>query len=188
VHIAAQVPIESPPKPTPSKLSRFLQHAESNLGIANATVYEAALERKGYGPDILHLVKDEALAEAGLPPGDVIRMKAGCVAWWSSSDVKRKRDASPDDDRRPPTPPNKKVCYEKRYKDGSGGTTFWGPVLKPGVQWNAEWDMYYYCGVRRDMVPVPPGFCVIEEEDDHQEISEALVFPVGSCKKILYLE
>ena len=165
---AAPVPIQSPAMPTPSKLARFLQHAEKNLGVTNATIYEAALERKGYGPDILHLVKDESLIETGLPPGDVIRMKAGCIAWWSSADAKRKHEpeATATDDRHNHTPPNKKIRYERRYKDGTGANTFWGPVLEPddsNSEMPADSDLFFFCSARCAMVPVPPGFCVIED-------------------------
>jgi len=161
----------SPAKPTPTKLARFLRYAQDNLGVNNATLYEIPLRQKGYGPDILHLVPDESLAETGLPHGDVIRLKAGCAAWFTSADAKRKRTEEDKTDDRPRTPPNKKVRYEKRFKDGSGAHTFWGPYLEPGDMFHPEWEIYYYCEARREYFPIPQGYCVIEDDENQDPFS-----------------
>jgi hypothetical protein len=41
-----------PPTNTSSKLSRFLQYTHDQLGVANAPLFEHALAREGYRPDI----------------------------------------------------------------------------------------------------------------------------------------
>lgn len=157
LHEATQATLGSPAKPTPSKLHRFLQHAKDQLGVKNAKMYEAILNIKGYGPDILHLVNDKALIEAGLPHGDAICIKAGSQAWWKSADAKRKRSDTDEDDGASGsrTPPNKKVWYERVYKDGTGGNTFWGPVLVAGSSWHADYDLHYFCPARREIGSYP---------------------------------
>jgi hypothetical protein len=133
--------------------------------VPNAEAYEFVLRDKGYGRDILHLVSDNALVDLGLLPGDVIRMKAGCAAWWSSPDAKRKWDEEgPDSPGNIRTSPNKKVCYERRYTHG-GLATFFGPTLVPGRLRLVDAEMFYFCPVREMMVPVPAGFTVIEDDD-----------------------
>ena len=79
----------SPPKNTPSKLLRYLQHAEKHLGVQNAVTYEDSLAREGYGPDILPEVDNKALVECGLTPGDAIRLKHGARDWWNGPEAKR---------------------------------------------------------------------------------------------------
>jgi hypothetical protein len=73
----------SPLVPTPSKLSRFLQYAEDNLGVDYATSYESSLRSIGAGPDILSEINDQELSRIGLTPGDIIRLKKGSVIWWN---------------------------------------------------------------------------------------------------------
>ena len=155
-----ETPILTPAKPTPSKLRRFLQHAEQNLGIPNASIYEPVLQNKAFGPDILHLVADSALTELGILPGDAIRLKAGSVTWWNSSDAKRKRQEEKEE-----SDANKKVRYERRYGDG-GAWTFCGPPLVPGDQVLPNGDsFYFYSPTHKAMLPVPRGFTVISEDD-----------------------
>jgi hypothetical protein len=166
IGLAAAV-VQSPAKPSPSKLLRFLHHAESHLGVANATDYEAALQDKGYRPDIMHLVKDEVLMEVGLSHGDAIRVKAGSIAWWNGPDAKRKHDDTEvTRAHEPDTPPNKKVRYERRYHNG-GESTFFGPTLVPGNQRSMKFKLFFKCPVRDMMVPVPKGFMVVEKEEDN---------------------
>lgn len=89
-HLITELP-ESPVYPTPTKLSRFLKHANDHLGVELATSYEFQMKRHGYGPDILHLVDDAKLVEIGIPDGDAIRLKRGAPVWYGSADAKRKR-------------------------------------------------------------------------------------------------
>ena len=165
----------SPPVPTPSKLRRFLAYAEKSLGVERATNLEFPLHMKGFGPDVLHLVSDDALAELGINPGNIIRLKTGCVKWWNGADAKRKRGEGDDDlfprqaEEAAPPPP-KKVRYEKRYTDG-GGMTFHGPPLvEGGGAHTSDYEMFYYCEVCAKMVRVPPRFSVIEDSEDQDDL------------------
>ena len=112
---------------TPSKLKRFLEHAEKNLGVANATDYTFLLSAKGYGPDILHRVKEESLIALGIPPGDVIRLQDNAMKWWNGSDAKRKLCHAENDE-----PTRKRIRFEKRYRDESGKYSLWGQKLIAG--------------------------------------------------------
>ncbi|KIK11636.1 hypothetical protein PISMIDRAFT_68209, partial [Pisolithus microcarpus 441] len=78
----------SPPIPSPTQLARYLEYAETNLGVRYASSYKAALELHGIGPDILPDVDDKLLADLGISAGDVIRLKKGSTAWWNGPDVK----------------------------------------------------------------------------------------------------
>ena len=90
---------------------------------------------------------DSALIDIGLLPGDVTRLKAGCVAWWNSSDAKRKCTNDESSDPIPPTP-QKKICYERVFPDGSGANTFFGPILVEGNQRDPEADLFYCCNAQ----------------------------------------
>ena len=97
------VPIsKSPVLPSPSQLTRFLVHAETNLGVQDATLYESPLWHKRYGPDILHCVLDKVLEEVGIFPGDAICLKDGAVVWWNGPNVKRKGVDGDEDASEPP--------------------------------------------------------------------------------------
>lgn len=90
-----RAPVEpSSPRPTPTKLPRFLKYAEEQLGVDLATSYEFQMKTNGYGPDILHLVDDSKLVGIGLSQGDAIRLKRGAPAWYRSADAKRPRMSS----------------------------------------------------------------------------------------------
>ncbi len=158
--------IRSPTCNTPSKLLRFLEYAESNLGIENATAHEESLWMQGFGPDILHLVDDGVLKNVGFTPGDVIRLKQNSQQWWNSTDAKRKR-TSPT----PPqsTPPNKRVSFEKRYHDG-GTYRLYGPKIveaEEDLLPNASFDWYYFCKARDTMVPLPVGYMPVIDGKDN---------------------
>jgi hypothetical protein len=162
----------SPTVLTPSKLPRFLKHAERNLGVLNATMYERSLQAKGYGPDVLQLATDASLESLGIPEGDVLRLKKGCVEWWNSRDAKRKRCDSKDNssshhDNINRTPPNKKVCFETRFAEG-GSYTFFGPRMieaDPDGPEPAD-KTWYYCEARQGMFPIPRGFMALPEGGD----------------------
>ncbi|KAI0245275.1 hypothetical protein BJV78DRAFT_1158810 [Lactifluus subvellereus] len=61
----------------PSKLPAFLKYAEDNLGVKNASAYEFALDRKGYGPDILSFVDNKEIVACEISAGDAICLKCG---------------------------------------------------------------------------------------------------------------
>ncbi|KAK6995603.1 hypothetical protein R3P38DRAFT_2567142 [Favolaschia claudopus] len=133
-HTQSSVPevVNSPPVPTPSKLSRYLEHAETKLGVSNARMFETGLSENGYGPDILHLVDNKDLEGLGISKGNIIRLKAGAQNWWNSPDAKRKRTESESAGNSDVTvTPSKQVAYEVRYKD-VGSSRLFGPRLSPG--------------------------------------------------------
>ena len=68
-------PVPSPPIPSPSKLSRFLEYAKTDLHIRNAKEYQAALEQHKLGPDVLPFASEKLLLEIGIPAGDIIRLQ-----------------------------------------------------------------------------------------------------------------
>jgi hypothetical protein len=71
------MPVVTTPLPTqhtPSKLLRFLEYAKLHLNIKNACLHEESLQMLGFGPNILHLVDNNALTNIGLTPSDVIRL------------------------------------------------------------------------------------------------------------------
>lgn len=159
--------IPSPTRNTPSKLSRFLEYAETHLRVENARLHEEDLRMLGFGPDILHLVDDSVLKDVGFTPGDVIRLKQNSQQWWNSADAKRKRaNQSP-----PPvqsTPPNKRVTFEKRYRNNGGGYRVYGPKIVEGeFSPGADVDWYYFCKARDAMVPLPLGYMpVLDGEEE----------------------
>jgi hypothetical protein len=169
-------PVLSPPTNTPSKLSRFLEYAETTLGVRNATIYERELWQLGIGPDIIDKISDETLLKVGFSIGDVIRLKDGGSKWWLGPDAKRKRGESviePSGLTNPISRPTKKmVFYDMRYKDG-GGKRFSAPAMKVAEDGlgNAETDeytLYYELGDHKIWLPVPRGYEVPVDgtEDD----------------------
>jgi hypothetical protein len=159
------VPVaRSPLLPSPSQLTRFLVHAETNLGVQDATLYELPLRNKRYGPDILHRVSEKALEEVGIHPGDVICLQDGAVVWWNGPDAKRKRVDGDKDTSEPPAKRDS-VAYEKRYDDG-GGCHFSGPPMVGGDYSVPGETLWYKCEARKEWFPVPPGYTVIMEEED----------------------
>ena len=161
-----ELTVLSPAVPTLSKLCRFLVYAETKLGVTGACNFELALDRRGYSPDILHLVSDSDLAEVEMSPGDIICLKAGFLKWWNGPDAKRKRDEKGNNSKLEQQQ-NKKICFERRY-DGGGGWTFHAPAgsMVLGEEREAGSTVYYYCDAREEMVPVPDGYIVCQEDDD----------------------
>ena len=102
-----------PTQHTPSKLLQFLEYAELHLNVKNAHLYEESLWMLGFGPDILHLVDDDALTNIRLTPGDVIHLKQNSQQWWNSADAKCKRTQADQPPSVPTTPPNKRVAFKK---------------------------------------------------------------------------
>ncbi|KAJ7677179.1 hypothetical protein B0H17DRAFT_1207230 [Mycena rosella] len=179
----ASAPIISPVIPSPTKLPRFLEHCEKNLGISGARGYEFGIRLNGYGPDIMHLVDDKELADLGINKGDAICIKAGSQTWWNGPNAKRKRG---DDSETMPgssganlpdinaTPPAKKVAFKRCFTEGRSERLY-GPRLAPG---DGERNVFYHCPRRNKFVPIPRGYCsTIEDEyvpgaddDDWEEV------------------
>ncbi|RDB20288.1 hypothetical protein Hypma_012690 [Hypsizygus marmoreus] len=150
------------PRNTPTKLSRFLQHAEENLGVRNATSYEGSFRNKGYGPDILHLVDNTALSAMGLAEGDVIRLKQSAPRWWNLSSKRKRADDDIGGPAEPPqeprTPPNIKVRFDKRFH-GGGSARLYGPRMTPGrAPPNQDFDWFYFCEARNQWIPMPDNY------------------------------
>ncbi|KAF8222186.1 hypothetical protein L208DRAFT_1130567, partial [Tricholoma matsutake] len=72
---------------TLTKLACYLEYAENNLGVSHAMSYEWPLHDKGFGPNILHLVKTEELTELGITCGNTMHLKQGTQAWWSGPEA-----------------------------------------------------------------------------------------------------
>ena len=161
--------VHSPTWNTPSKLSRFLKYAETNLGVENACLHEEGLQMLGFGPDILHLVEDGVLKDVGFTPGDVICLKQNSQQWWNSTDAKHKR-ASHMPSPVQSTPPSKRVTFEKRYHNG-GGYKLYGPKMIEGdLPLDMDFDWYYFCKATDAMMPVPLGYVpVLDGENDDSE-------------------
>lgn len=152
----------SPPANTPSKLKRYLKYAEKKLGVTNATDFEFILSSKGYGPDILHCVKEESLVTLGISPGDVIRLQDNALKWWNGPDAKRKHVEVENDD-----PGRKHICFEKRYRDESGKLSLWGSKLVPGdIDPDADYDWWYFSEAHDDVVPIPQGYLPLLDFED----------------------
>ncbi len=159
-----------PTQHTPSKLLRFLEYAELHLNIKNAHLHEESLWILGFGPDILHLVDDNALTNIGLTLGDVIHLKQNSQQWWNSADAKHKWTQADQPPSIPTTPPNKRVAFEKRYHNG-GCYRVYGPKMvkvdnfspKPGADW------FYFCKASDTFIPLPPSYApVLDSKEEHE--------------------
>ena len=161
-----ELAVNSPNVPTPSQLTRFLSHAETVLGVGDASLYESPLRHKRYGLDILHKVADSVLEEIGIHPGDVIRLKDGASARRKGPDVKRKRNTLDEAPDAPPAKHTSTVGYERRLADG-GGCRFSGPPMVGGDPPNVPGEtLWYKCEARKEWFPIPPGYTVVEEDAD----------------------
>ncbi|KAJ7939579.1 hypothetical protein B0H13DRAFT_1850362 [Mycena leptocephala] len=189
---------ESPAVPSPTKLPRFLEHAEKNLGVSNARSFEPLMRQNGYGPDIMHLLDNQALLDCGMNMGDALRMKAGSVDWWKGPDAKRKRadsevgpihasittasgstvvsTRSAQND--PGTPPSKKISFERRYDEeggGGGASRFFGPRITPVKGSQSVADKNIWLLAAGSWIPMPLGYRPVqdyefeEEEDDKED-------------------
>jgi hypothetical protein len=143
----------SPAQNTPTKLARFLQHAQDRLGIPNALECERQLSYCRYGPDIIPYVSDAAIAKCGFAKGNVIRLKRGAETWWASPEAKRKRVqvASPSRDI------THAIRFEKRFVEG-GSASFFGSGMEVGYNGRSdEYEWWYYCDKVKKLVKVPAG-------------------------------
>jgi len=154
-HLTAPV-ARSPICPSPSQLTRFLIHAESNLGVKDATLYKSPLHCKQYGPNILPQVLDKALEEVGIQPSDVICLKEGAAIWWNGPDAKRKRADGDDKETSELSMKCDYVAYERRF-DGGGGCHFLGPPIVGGDYSVPGETVLYKCMALGQWLLVPLG-------------------------------
>ncbi|KAJ7098942.1 hypothetical protein C8R44DRAFT_642692 [Mycena epipterygia] len=188
--------ISSPVIPSPTKLPRFLEHAEAKQGVTTARNFESVMLTNGYGPDIIHLLDDQALVDCGFTKGDALRIKAGAGEWWKGPDAKRKRvqteepgsgsgsGSTSSSTHHVPhtqnnvdvTPPSKKVAFEHRYDDG-GRERFYDPRLTPGRDGDeADTDTWFRSGGGQ-WLPLPLGYRAVhdyecEENEGDEEDQE----------------
>ena len=168
---------QSPARPSPSQLARFLHHCKDDLGIPDVSIYESPLRQKSYGPDILHKVDNKALEDLGIFPRNIIRLKDAVIPWYNGPYAKKRRIAN---ESGAEGSQGKKplVAYEKRWFDTegnqTGGNRFWGPpmeggddVLEPGLQ------IWYKCEARQNWFPVPRGYVAVAEGDDDDFFSSS---------------
>ncbi|KAJ3848224.1 hypothetical protein EV368DRAFT_68455 [Lentinula lateritia] len=127
-------PLLSPAKNTPTKLRRFLEYAESDAGVKNATYHLFTLENKGYGPDILECVEDKDLVDLGIKHGDAMRLKRAAPIWFNGPEAKRKQPLAP---LAQPDQHQNRTHFEKRWIDGG-------------------W--FYFSELAHSMIPVPENF------------------------------
>ncbi|KAF8132039.1 hypothetical protein EV363DRAFT_1480092 [Boletus edulis] len=166
----------SPPVPSPSQLARFLEYAETELHVLNATAFERRLAAQHIGPDILPEIDDKTLAsEIGIPAGDIVRLKKGSTVWWNGPDAKRKRSdtgqSSASHPKSPTRPRQKRVAYEKRYHD-KGASRFTGPPMIAGdddEDKDKDYDIWYESTEHQKWLPVPRGFIVCEDAEEDNE-------------------
>ena len=114
----------------------------------------------------MHDICLNSLANLGIPPGDIIRLKKGSEGWWK----KKKRDQScnpetnsfstefahqhkePKEDEE-----DNSIGYEYKYPDG-GGLRYSGPPMIRGNQGPHDCHTNYFNDALKQMVPVPTGF------------------------------
>ncbi|KAF9456340.1 hypothetical protein BDZ94DRAFT_1177933, partial [Collybia nuda] len=167
--------MNTPPMNTPTKLSRFLQYVEKDLRMQGLVFLEDRFCDKGYGPDILHLVDNTELQAMGLADGDVIRLKQNTPLWWNGPNAKRKQSDTPllPMQDYPSTPPNKKMAFEKRFNNNTGGGRYYSPRMTPGqLPPGQDFVWHYYCKGHHQMVPLPDGWVPVHKDGEHQSDEE----------------
>ncbi|KAE9386916.1 hypothetical protein BT96DRAFT_838445 [Gymnopus androsaceus JB14] len=159
-------PLSSAAKNTPTKLHCFLEHAEEDLGVANATLLHYQIEDKGYGLDILHQVLDDDLKELGVKLGDILHLKRTVPLWFNGPDAEQEHLASGSTSRASGVSdiPAMYTHFEKQWPDGGHASTFTpGPNEEP----HCSFDWYYFSELTKSMIPVPSGFVpVMDGEQD----------------------
>jgi hypothetical protein len=161
---------------TPTKLHRYLEYAESTLGVNFALNYEHKLEHEGYGPDILETLPDEALttSEIGLRRGDAIRLKRGCAEWWKLEAKRPRLDPKvpevPDDEGLSlARSPNDTIQYQLKFPEG-GCVRYWGPAMLEGGSALADTRTSYFNEALNAWFPVPPGYCAPAWSDEGRDV------------------
>jgi hypothetical protein len=152
---------------SPSKLPRFLNYAETHLGITNACMHEQALKQMGYGPDILHLIDDSMLKDIEFSLGDVISLKQNSLQWWNSPNAKRKAD-----DRTPfpfdAAPASRRIRFEKWYHEGGAVSVFRPEMVEGDPDPGADFEWYYFCEAMNKSVPLPRGYIPVLDGKDYK--------------------
>lgn len=163
--------LTSPVRPTPTKLSRFLSYAESELGIMNAPLLEWRLKDHGYGPDVLDAVSDDSLKELNISHGDVIRLKRGAPAWWNGPLAKRPRPDVAGDVSGGQEEDLKRVRFERRWHDGQ--TRLYGPRIRKvdGVPPVVDYEDWFFCEEAEEWMKIPEGY-VAELCPDNADVGE----------------
>jgi hypothetical protein len=153
----------SPPVFSPSKITHYLEHAEQNLGVCNATTFEGELLAKSYGSDILHLIETQDLIAIGIPAGDAVRLKNGAQEWWSGPKARSlKRKALIEQPASGPAieqPDPKKYRFEKHWDEdgGSGGASYFGSAIMqedPDAE-PRDYSWWFFCPLTQQMQPLP---------------------------------
>ncbi|KAJ3885769.1 hypothetical protein GG344DRAFT_70242 [Lentinula edodes] len=150
-------PLSSPAKNTPTKLRRFLEYAESDAGVKNATYHLFALENKGYGPDILECVEDKDLVDLGIKHGDAMRLKRTAPIWFNGPEAKRKQPlaslAQPDQHQN-------QTRFKKRWINGGRFSTSGRSMqrLDDGEKLDPSYSWFYFSKLAHSMIPLPKNF------------------------------
>ncbi|KAJ3911313.1 hypothetical protein F5877DRAFT_10621, partial [Lentinula edodes] len=167
--------ITIPIKNTPSKLLRFLEYAETNVGVEHATQHLLRLQEEGYGPDILDQVDDKDLKILGIKHGDVLRLKRAAPLWLNGPDAKCKVPSAASRASASASLsssgssvnlfPNWRR-FEKRWNDGSGASSAFGQSMRlleddempdPTITW------WYFSELTKSMLRVPEGYVPVLE-------------------------
>ncbi|KAF8957940.1 hypothetical protein BDZ97DRAFT_1628693, partial [Flammula alnicola] len=147
----------SPVKNTPTKLRRYLEYAENELGLDSVLIFEHSLAKEGYGPDILPYVPDEKLVLCGLSHGDAMRLKRGASGWWNGPEAKRPKVMEDLVDKELEVE-KRKIRFEKRFTDGGCASVF-GPGIMTGRNWREdEFVWWYFNDVTKKLEKVPDGY------------------------------
>jgi hypothetical protein len=133
------------------------------------------LRLNGFGPDILHLVSQDALANSGIIPGDAICLREYAPKWWNSSVHAKRMQHTPSQSstvnaaqKQDATTPNKHICFEKHYYEG-GKYIIWGSKLiaiKGPMPPNPEFQWHYHLYELDAVIPIPDGYVPMFEDND----------------------
>ncbi|KAJ3871769.1 hypothetical protein F5051DRAFT_433582 [Lentinula edodes] len=150
-------PLLSPAKNTPTKLRCFLEYAESDAGVKNATYHLFALENKGYGPDILECVEDKDLVDLGIKHGDAMHLKCAAPIWFNGPEAKRKQPLAP---LAQPDQHQNRTHFKKRWIDGGRFSTSGRSMqrLDDGEKLDPSYSWFYFSKLAHSMIPVPEKF------------------------------
>jgi hypothetical protein len=143
----------------PTKLVHYLEYAENNLSVSHAMSYEWPLHGKGFGPNILHLVKTEELMELGITCGNAMHLKQGAQAWWSGPEaqtlskhktVNQLTGKTTDED-------DKRYRFNKCWSDGSGVASYFCCVMQPEDPDAppCDYSWWFFCPVLQQMQEPP---------------------------------